>query len=29
LAARFIDAAHRWGVWAAPKKADGTLDHKP
>lgn len=22
-----IDAAHRWSVWAAPKKADGTLDH--
>lgn len=22
-----IDEAHRWSVWAAPKKADGTLDH--
>jgi type I restriction enzyme M protein len=22
-----IDAAHRWAVWAAPKKADGTADH--
>jgi type I restriction enzyme M protein len=22
-----VDEAHRWSVWAAPKKADGTLDH--
>ena len=22
-----IDAPHRWGSWAAPKKADGTFDH--
>jgi type I restriction enzyme M protein len=22
-----IDEAHRWSSWAAPKKADGTLDH--
>jgi type I restriction enzyme M protein len=22
-----IDEAHRWAVWAAPKKADGTADH--
>ena len=22
-----IDAQHRWSVWAAPKKADGSLDH--
>ncbi|MGL4638086.1 MAG: N-6 DNA methylase [Beijerinckiaceae bacterium] len=22
-----IDAAHRWGVWAAPKKPDGSIDH--
>ncbi len=22
-----IDEAHRWAVWAAPKKADGTTDH--
>ncbi len=22
-----IDEAHRWSVWAAPKKADGTVDH--
>ena len=22
-----IDKAHRWGVWAAPKKADGSFDH--
>jgi type I restriction enzyme M protein len=22
-----IDEAHRWAVWAAPKKADGTVDH--
>ncbi len=22
-----IDEAHRWSAWAAPKKADGTLDH--
>jgi type I restriction enzyme M protein len=22
-----IDAQHRWSVWAAPKKADSTLDH--
>jgi len=22
-----IDQAHRWSSWAAPKKADGTLDH--
>jgi len=22
-----IDEAHRWSVWAAPKKVDGTLDH--
>jgi len=27
--APIIDAAHRWGVWAAPKKADGTLDQSP
>ncbi len=25
--APIIDAAHRWGVWAAPKKADGSIDH--
>jgi type I restriction enzyme M protein len=24
---RIIDAAHRWGVWAAPKTADGAFDH--
>ena len=22
-----LDDAHRWSTWAAPKKADGTLDH--
>lgn len=22
-----IDAKHRWSVWAAPKKADGSFDH--
>ncbi len=22
-----IDEAHRWSAWAAPKKADGTVDH--
>jgi type I restriction enzyme M protein len=22
-----IDAAHRWSVWAAPKKKDGSFDH--
>jgi type I restriction enzyme M protein len=22
-----IDEAHRWGTWAAPKKADGSFDH--
>lgn len=22
-----IDAAHRWGLWAAPKHAAGKLDH--
>lgn len=22
-----IDAPHRWGSWAAPRKADGTFDH--
>ena len=22
-----IDKAHRWSVWAAPKKKDGTFDH--
>jgi type I restriction enzyme M protein len=22
-----IDEAHRWAVWAAPKKADGAADH--
>lgn len=22
-----IDAAHRWGIWAAPKDASGRLDH--
>jgi type I restriction enzyme M protein len=22
-----IDEAHRWSAWAAPKKANGTLDH--
>ncbi len=22
-----IDRAHRWSVWAAPKKKDGTFDH--
>jgi type I restriction enzyme M protein len=22
-----IDEAHRWSSWAAPKKADSTLDH--
>jgi type I restriction enzyme M protein len=22
-----IDEAHRWVAWAAPKKADGTVDH--
>jgi type I restriction enzyme M protein len=22
-----IDESHRWSVWAAPKKADGTVDH--
>jgi type I restriction enzyme M protein len=22
-----IDAKHRWSVWAAPKKRDGTFDH--
>ncbi|NRB74811.1 MAG: type I restriction-modification system subunit M N-terminal domain-containing protein, partial [Verrucomicrobiales bacterium] len=22
-----LDEAHRWSTWAAPKKADGTLDH--
>lgn len=22
-----IDARHRWSVWAAPKKADGSFDH--
>jgi restriction endonuclease S subunit len=22
-----IDEAHRWSSWAAPKKADGTVDH--
>ncbi len=25
--APIIDAAHRWSIWAAPKKADGTFDH--
>jgi len=25
--AYIIDPAHRWASWAAPKKADGTLDH--
>lgn len=25
--APIIDAVHRWGVWAAPKKADGSIDH--
>jgi type I restriction enzyme M protein len=24
---RIIDAKHRWSVWAAPKKKDGTFDH--
>src|ERR1700748_3476470 len=24
---RIIDRAHSWGVWAAPKKADGSFDH--
>ncbi len=22
-----LDSAHRWRTWAAPKKADGTIDH--
>src|ERR1700687_5679593 len=22
-----IDKAHRWSVWAAPKKRDGSFDH--
>src|ERR1700692_1731407 len=22
-----IDKAHRWSIWAAPKKADGSFDH--
>jgi len=25
--APIIDDAHRWSVWAAPRKADGTFDH--
>ncbi|MCP5382033.1 MAG: N-6 DNA methylase [Kordiimonadaceae bacterium] len=24
---RIIDIEHSWGVWAAPKKADGSVDH--
>jgi type I restriction enzyme M protein len=24
---RIIDTKHRWSVWAAPKKKDGTFDH--
>ncbi len=24
---RIIDAQHSWGIWAAPKKADGSFDH--
>ena len=25
--AHILDAEHRWSTWAAPKNADGTLDH--
>jgi type I restriction enzyme M protein len=25
--ARIIDSKHRWSVWAAPKKKDGSFDH--